>query len=288
MARERFPTILFADEVMEPQIQQQQGEKTMGTAQAQGELWGVQVQNWANLQEKMQLPAYKIVFDQTNVGRGTRLLDIGCGSGLAAQLAAKLGAYVTGIDASKAELVIARERVPAGDFRSGEMEELPYADASFDVVTGFNSFQYAENPVNALREARRVVKAGGYVAIVSWGRAEDCEHVATFSAVMACVPHPPPGAESPFSLAEPGKIEALMEQVGLTPQVSGDVSCPFEYPDDETAWKAISSPGPLIGAIQYAGEDNIKKAILDSLVPYKTKNGGYRQENSFRYVIATA
>src|SRR5437868_14605461 len=148
MARERFPTILLADEVMEPQIQQQQGEKTMGTAQAQGELWGVQVQNWANLQEKMQLPAYKIVFDQTNVGRGTRLLDVGCGSGLAAQLAAKLGAYVTGIDASKAELVIARERVPDGDFRSGEMEELPYEDGSFedgsfDVVTGFNSFQYA-------------------------------------------------------------------------------------------------------------------------------------------------
>ncbi|TMD37769.1 MAG: class I SAM-dependent methyltransferase [Chloroflexi bacterium] len=280
MARERFPTILLADEVMKPQIQQQQGEKTMGTAQAQGELWGVQVQNWANLQEKMQLPAYKIVFDQTNVGRGTCLLDVGCGSGLAAQLAAKLGAYVTGIDASKAELVIARERVPDGDFRSGEMEELPYEDGSFDVVTGFNSFQYAENPVNALREARRVVKAGGYVAMVSWGRVEDCEHAATFGAVMACVPPPPPGAEGPFSLSEPGKIEALMEQAGLTPR--------FEYPDDETAWKAISSPGPLIGAIQYAGEDKIKKAILDSLVPFKTRNGGYRQENSFRYVIATA
>jgi SAM-dependent methyltransferase len=260
----------------------------MGTAKAQGELWGVQVQNWANLQEKMQLPAYKIVFDKANVGRGTHLLDIGCGSGLAAQLAAKLGAHVTGIDASEAELVIARERVPNGDFRRGEMEELPYADASFDVVTGFNSFQYAEDPVNALREARRVVKTGGYVAMVSWGIAEDCEHAATFAAVMACVPPPPPGAEGPFALAEPGKIEALLEQAGLTPRASGNVSCPFEYPDDETAWKAISSPGPMIGAIRYAGEERIKKAILDSLVPYKTGNGGYRQENSFRYVIATA
>src|SRR5438105_13766782 len=109
MARERFPTILYADEVMEPQIQQQQGEKTMGTAQAQGELWGVQVQNWANLQEKMQLPAYKIVFDQTNVARGARLLHVGCGSGLAAHLAGKLGTYVTGVHASKAKLAIDRE-----------------------------------------------------------------------------------------------------------------------------------------------------------------------------------
>ena len=71
----------------------------------------------------MLLPAYKIVFDKTNVSRGTRLLDVGCGPGLAAQLAAKLGASVTGLDASEAELIIARERVPDGDFRQGEMEE---------------------------------------------------------------------------------------------------------------------------------------------------------------------
>jgi ubiquinone/menaquinone biosynthesis C-methylase UbiE len=57
------------------------------------------------------------------------------------------------------------------------MEELPYADASFDVVTGFSSFQFAENPVNALREARRVVKPGGYVAMVAWGRMQDCKSI---------------------------------------------------------------------------------------------------------------
>src|SRR5437879_13146910 len=149
------------------------------------------------------------------------------------------------MSASRAQLVIGRERVPDGDFRSGEMEELPYEDGSFDVVTGFNSFQYAENPVNALREARRVVKAGGYVAMVSWGRVEDCEHAATLGAVMACVPTPPPGAEGPFSLSEPGQIEALMEQTGLTPRTSGNVSRPFECPDDETAWKPMRSRGPL-------------------------------------------
>ena len=260
----------------------------MGTAQAQGALWGVQAHNFAERQEGMLLPAYKKVFDLTNVGRGTQLLDVGCGPGLATQLAAKLGASVTGLDASEAELSIARERVPDGDFRQGEMEELPYADASFDVVTGFNSFQYAADPVNALRQARRVVKPGGYVAMVTWGRAQDCEHATTFAAVMACVPPPPPGAEGPFALSEPGKLEALLEQAGLTPQESGDVSCPFEYPDDETAWRALSSPGPLVAAIEYAGEEKIKQAILTSLAPFKTPQGGYRQENRFRYAIAIA
>ena len=157
----------------------------MGTAQVQGELWGVHASDWANLQEKMLLPAYRMVLDKTNVSRGTHLLDIGCGTGLAAQLATKLGAVVTGIDASEAELVIARERVPLVDFRQGEMEDLPYAYASFDVVTGFNSFQYAADPVNALRQARRVIKPGGYLAMVTWGRAQDCEHATTLAAVMA-------------------------------------------------------------------------------------------------------
>ncbi|GAC1422622.1 MAG: class I SAM-dependent methyltransferase [Ktedonobacteraceae bacterium] len=259
----------------------------MGSAQAQSQVWGVQARNWADLMEKMSLPIYHVVLDKTNVGRGTHLLDVGCGTGMAVQLAAKLGADVTGLDASETELVIARERVPNGDFRIGEIEELPYADASFDVVAGFNSLQFAEDPLHALREARRVAKPGGYVAMVTPGRMEDSEFATTLKAVMACLPSALPGART-FALAEPGKMEALMEQAGLPSQVSGDVSCPFEYPDDETAWKTISSSGPLVSAIRAAGEETVKQAVLTSLVPFKTPDGGYRQENLFHYVIATA
>jgi SAM-dependent methyltransferase len=260
----------------------------MGSAQAQGQLWGVQARNWANLMEKMSLPIYHVVFDRTNVGRGTRLLDIGCGTGLAAQLAAQLGAHVSGLDASEAELVIARERVPHGDFRCGDMEALPYADVSFDVVTGFNALQFAEDPLSALREAKRVVKPGGSVAMVAWGRVEDCEFATTLKAVMDCLPPPPAVAKGTFAIASLDKLEALMEQAGLTIDARGDVSCPFEYPDDETAWKTVSSSGQLVAAIRIAGEATIKQAVLTSLVPFKTPDGGYRQENLIHYVIATA
>lgn len=260
----------------------------MGTAQVQGDLWSAQARNWADLQERMSIPIYKSVFDRVNISNGTRLLDVGCGAGLAAQLAAQLGARVSGIDASAAFIGIARERVPNDDFRVGEIEELPYADATFDVVSGFNSFQYAAQPVAALKEAKRVVKAGGQVVMVTWGRAQDCEHAATLAAIGALLPPPPPGAGGPFALSEPGRVEALMEQAGLVASQSGEVPCSFEWSENETAWKAISSAGPIIRAVRVAGEEKVKQAILDSLVPYRTSEGGYRQENKFRYVIAIA
>jgi SAM-dependent methyltransferase len=259
----------------------------MGTAQDQGELWSAQARNWANFIEKFQTPLYKSVFDRVGMNHGTRLLDIGCGSGLAAQLAAELGAQVTGIDAAPALIKIARERVPVGDFLVGEMEELPFGNASFDLVTGFNSFQHAANPVVALTEAKRVATEDGRIVMVFWGRREDCEHAAVLAAIRALLPPGPPGTDGPFALSEPGRLEALLEQAGLTADDGGEIVSTFAWPDDETAWKAIGSAGPTVMAVRYAGEEKVKQVVLDSLSPFRTSNGGYREENTYRYVIAS-
>jgi len=258
----------------------------MGTAQIQGELWSAQARNWANFLERWHAPLYKSVFDRLGVSRGTRLLDVGCGAGLAAQLAAQLGAQVSGIDAAPAFIEIARERLPGGDFRVGDMEELPYAEANFDVVTGFNSFQHAANPVAALKEAKRVVRRGGWVAMVIWGRHQDCDHAPVMAAIAALLPSSPTKADGPYALSEPGRLEALLEQAGLRAEDNGEIASTFEWPDDETAWKAISSAGPTVMAVRYAGEEKVKQVVFDSLMPFRTNTGGYREENTFRYVIA--
>ena len=260
----------------------------MGTAQVQGELWSAQARNWANFLETFHTPLYKSVFDRIGISRGTRLLDVGCGAGLAAQLAAQLGAQVSGIDAAPALIEIACERVPGGDFRVGDMEELPYTDACFDVVTGFNSFQHAANLVAALSEAKRVVRRGGRVAMVTWGRPEDCEHAAVLAAIRALLPPEVTGTTSPFALAEPGRLEALLEQAGLRVDDSGEIASTFMWRDSETVWKAISSAGPTVMAVRSAGEEQVKQVVLDSLAPFRTTTGGYQEENTYRYVIATA
>ena len=116
-----------------------------------------------------QIPFYDAVFDAIGVGPDARLLDVGCGAGLALTLAAKRGAVVAGLDAAEGLLEVARDRLPEDDIRLGDLEELPYADATFTAVTSFNAVQYATDPVRALRELARVTVPGSPVAIVTWG-----------------------------------------------------------------------------------------------------------------------
>lgn len=258
----------------------------MGTALIHGPLWGARARDYTDTVEEVERPLFETVLDAAGVGPGVRLLDVGCGPGLAAQLAAQRGAQVAGLDAAEASLSIARERTPEGDFRAGEMEDLPWADNTFDVVTSFNAFQFASDLVNALREAWRVARPGGRVAMVVWGREEGCESAATVAAVGKLLPPPPPGAEGPFALGVPGRVEALLEQAGLTPLSSGEVECPFEFPDLETALRGIISA--MVVAARQVELQVLRKAIADSLAPFRTSAGGYRQRNTFRYVIASA
>src|SRR5258708_39290876 len=148
--------------------------KPTGSAEVQAPLWSARVKDWAEVQELTARPLFDAILDATGVGPGTAMLDVGCGAGLMCQLAAARGASVSGFDAAEPMIAIARSRVPGGDFRIGDMESLPFADNSFDLVTGVNSFQYAANPVRALSEANRVAKPRGSVVIATRGRPEDC------------------------------------------------------------------------------------------------------------------
>lgn len=258
----------------------------MGTAQVQGRLWGARARDYARLAEGAFRPLIDAVFDATGLGTGTRFLDVGCGTGLALQLAEQRGALVAGLDAAEPSVAIARERVQTADVRVGEMEELPWPDETFDVVTGFNAFQFAADPVNALRQTRRVVRSGGRVAMAIWGRLEDCEMAAVVAALGALLPPPPPGSENPFALAAPGRVEAMIEHSGLTTCDSSEVECVFAFPDLETALRGLMSAGSFVAAAEQVGAEPVRRAVSDSLAPFRNSDGGYRLRNRFRYVVA--
>src|SRR5690349_23221839 len=85
-------------------------EAVMGSAEAQGELWGRHPQTWARHQESQMRPLYDATLDGLEPLAARALLDAGCGAGLALRLAADRGAVVSGLDASPPLLEVARSR----------------------------------------------------------------------------------------------------------------------------------------------------------------------------------
>jgi SAM-dependent methyltransferase len=258
-----------------------------GTAGLQGRLWSVNAANWAELHEQYTQPAYIAALGALGVSEGTRLLDIGCGAGRALRLAADRGAEVTGLDAAPALLEIARRRVPDARIVQAELQWLPFADDGFDAVTGFNSFQYATDPLEALREAKRVTAPGGRVLALVWSPAEMCELAPHLQSLGALMPPPEPGAPGPFALCGRDALGAFFAGAGLEVAQIADVDCTFAYPDTETAIAALSSAGPVVGIAEHAGWDVVRANIDAFLAGHVRPDGTYAIHNPFRYAMST-
>lgn len=107
-----------------------------------------------------------------NVKRGAELLDVACGSGQVALLAARAGARVTGVDIAANAIAAARGRAAADGldarFDEGDAEALPYKDARFDVVTTLYGAMFAPRPEIVASELLRVCRPGGTIAMGNW------------------------------------------------------------------------------------------------------------------------
>src|SRR5262245_43891700 len=88
--------------------------------------WGRRAVEFATLAEPSNCREYVAMHERLAIGRGDRLLDVACGSGLALELAAVRGATCAGIDASPRLVAVARDRNPDADVRVGDMLDLPW------------------------------------------------------------------------------------------------------------------------------------------------------------------
>jgi ubiquinone/menaquinone biosynthesis C-methylase UbiE len=130
---------------------------------------------------------------------GEEVLDIGTGTGVVAITAARAGAHVTAIDLTPVLVEHAREnsKVAGVDvaWHEGDAEDLPFPDASFDVVISQFGHMFAPRPDVAMAEIRRVLKPSGRVAFTTWP--PDRLVGGTFALVGRHMPPPPPGASPP-------------------------------------------------------------------------------------------
>lgn len=258
----------------------------MGSQLIQSKLWGQRTKDWATIQEPTGKAGYEYVLNFIKLQQTDNLLDVGCGTGFFINLATKTGAGLIGFDATEQFIEEAKIRNPSANFLTGEMEELPFPDNTFNVVTGFNSFQYAANIKNALTEAKRVLKDKGKLAVMIWGNKEDCEAASYLKAIGSLLPPPPPGAPGPFALTENHLLENILQEIGFKILNSADVNSIWNYPDTETALKGLLSAGPAARAIENVGFEKAYQTTLEALKPFMKSNGEIVYKNKFRVVIA--
>lgn len=140
---------------------------------------------------------------------GESVLDVGTGTGVVAITAASKGAKVSALDLTPALLEQARDNgrlahLEGIAWTEGDAEDLPYADATFDVVVSQFGHMFAPRPEVAISEMRRVLKPQGRIAFSTWPP----EHFVgkMFMFVGRHSPPPPPGASPPPQWGIPAVI----------------------------------------------------------------------------------
>jgi len=114
----------------------------------------------------------EVFFRRLGLEPGTRLLDVGCGAGQLALVAARAGLQVTGCDICPNWLEDARTRAQAeglkASFEEGDAEDLPYKDGEFDAVVSLIGAMFAPRPERVAAELTRVCRPGGIIAMANW------------------------------------------------------------------------------------------------------------------------
>ncbi|MGP3926233.1 SAM-dependent methyltransferase [Streptomyces sp. 8N616] len=252
--------------------------------------------DWAEIQERMLVPLYEAVYERLEVGPATRVLGLGCGSGLALLMAAARGAHVTGTEADAERLALARERLLPGDgarertARTRLLGSVPGEVAKpggpgFNLVTAFDPQPFAEGDlVSALSEAAAGAERGTPVVLAGWGPAERCATSSVLGVASRLAdPLRTPGVWRPRGRDD---LEELAHRAGLRPDGSGRVACPFGYADMDSAVRGLLSTGLFDAAVAATDRSQVDKELTEALHPHTRPDGTVWMPNVFRYLIA--
>ncbi len=231
-----------------------------------------------------------VVVEAAGVAAGDAVLDVATGTGNAALIAARRGARVTGLDLTPKLLTVARERAATEgleiEFTEGNAQALPYGDGAFDRVTSVFGAMFAPDHAATAAEMRRVVRAGGAVALAAW--TPEGLNGRLFAVTERYLPAPPPGFQPPVLWGSEEHVRGLFEgcAVRFAHRTSPIVAASAE------AWLAYCEHalGPIVlarAALEPEGRWSGLRA--DLLALYETANeatdGSYRAQAEYLLTV---
>src|SRR5688500_11169809 len=217
---------------------------------------------------------------------GERVLDLATGTGITAIAARERGAAVTAVDLTPELLAVARRKAEeAGfgdiDWREGDAEALPFADASFDVVLSTCGHMFAPDQPKVASELARVTRPGGRGTFLAW--TPEGGLGGWFRITSKHVP-PPPGGASPFNWGDPDKVRELLGSAFRDLSFTrGD--CPQFGDSPEDIWQLFSTRyGPTVraaGSLQGGALDAFRSEMISYLDGYRAADGKVRWGREF-------
>lgn len=243
----------------------------------QREVWAV----FAPLESVTTMPAAELV-RHARVLPQQSVLDVGCGTGVVALTAARLGARVRGLDLAPALIEQAKENAALAnveiDFQEGDAEALPYDDASFDVVLSQFGHMFAPRPEVAIAEMLRVLKPGGTIAFSTWPP----EHfVGQMFALVGKYQPPPQGAAPPPQWGDPNIVRQRLGEAVTDIVFDRGVMC-FPALSQQHYRKVLEETlGPVVKLVQTLQGDAPRlaafRAELDGYIVRHLENNMLRQ-----------
>jgi SAM-dependent methyltransferase len=214
-----------------------------------------------------------------------RVLDVGCGCGATTRIAARLAwrGRTLGVDLSGRMIERARARSAAEGLGNVEFEQAdaqvhPLPNRAFDVVISRTGAMFFSDPVAAFRNLAAATKPGGRLTLLAWQALEANEWIVAIRTALADgrdLPAPPPDAPSPFSLADPGRVAAILGDAGFRDVDLLDAAEPMYLgadADDAAAFVGAFA-GWMIADLDDAGKQRALTELRATMVQHDTGLG---------------
>lgn len=225
-------------------------------------------------------PVAQAVVEQAALSATDDVLDLACGTGNAALLAAARGARVVGVDAAPRLLEVARTRAQTQgielEVREGDLLALPVDDASADVVLSVFGVIFAADPAKALREIARVLRPGGRVLVSAWVPAGPIDAmIGAMGSILSRSTHAPP--TEGFAWSDAAAVVPLALAAGLKLETTTAGELPIRATSPE-AYVIASQQHPMAVAarslVQQTGVETEVKLAMTSVLRVANEDPG--------------